>query len=112
MTFTLFTHKRAAWLLRLAFAALLAVVGYWYPMFVANQNAGPDDRFGFALIIAVPFVLLGGVFAAWSFWRLLRLVVSAQSRGTTALLLLGALLMVVSIIPALWALRILFIFMS
>jgi hypothetical protein len=111
MSITLFTDKRAAWLVRLASMAVLAVVGFWYPMLVARQNAGPDDRFGFALIVAVPFVLVGGCLAVWSFWRLLRLI-KADARGATALLLFGALLMFVSVIPALWALHILFIFVS
>ena len=60
---TLSRDDRAWHLVWLLCAGSVALLGFWYPEIVANQNPSTDDRFGFVLLIGVPFELVGGITA-------------------------------------------------
>lgn len=80
-------------------SASIAVIGFWYPEAVANQNASPDDRFGFALTMAIPFEILGGIIALRAAYCL---IASARQRPTganQATLVAGLLLTAFSVSP-------------
>jgi len=99
---TLFADKRAGALIWLAGAAVIAVLGWWYPLAIAERNAAPDDRFGFVLVFpGVPFVFMGSIIAAWSYARLLRaLLANADGKGSVACGVLGSFLFLVSLATA------------
>jgi hypothetical protein len=96
---TLLSDKRVSPFLWLCTAAVVAFLGFWYPETVARQNATPDDRFGFALLIGLPFVLLAAIIACTAFYRLLRSAVAEPSWRSQAFMLLGAGLLIFVLIP-------------
>jgi hypothetical protein len=82
-------------------AASVAVVGFWYPEAVANRNASPDDRFGFVLLIAIPFEIIGGIISVRAVYRLGVLARHRPGRGSHAVLAAGLLLAALSLSPLL-----------
>jgi hypothetical protein len=87
---------RIGYVICLLCTTAIAILGFYYPEWFANKNAAEDDRFGFAMMISIPFLFgaIGG--AVWNYYQLLRL----QNRtGNIFLKIIGTGLFLISISP-------------
>lgn len=82
-------------------AVTIAASGFWYPEYVANRNESPDDRFGWVLMSAMPFYILGGAIAVRTMLLLLRVRRKQNGLINHALLALGGLMTAFALTPLL-----------
>src|ERR1017187_2969428 len=67
--------ERLGAMLLLLCADVVALIVWWYPKYVMDHNAVPDDRFGFIVLGGFPFYIIGFGIAAVGLFRLLSTVI-------------------------------------
>ena len=86
---------------------LVSVVGFWWPMFMANF--GPDateSRLGMVILFTGPFVLAAGIRSVFACRRLFFLSRGAdrETAGLRLSLAFGVLFTIGATLPAVWVL--------
>jgi hypothetical protein len=75
---TLVLEERVGAMLLLLCSVVMAGIAYWYPWYLSTYHSAPDDRYGFAILLALPFWFVGAGLSAIALFRLLRAVVRGQ----------------------------------
>jgi hypothetical protein len=93
-------EDRVGGILLLFCLAAMAGIAYWYPWYLCTYHSAPDDRYGFAMIYALPFWFIGPALAGRALFRLMRAVSRAQHTFANSLFAaVGVLLALVAFSP-------------
>jgi hypothetical protein len=99
---TLLLEERVGAILFLFCSAVMAGIAYWYPWYLCTYHAAPDDRYGFALLFALPFYYIGAAISGVALFRLVRVVIRGQHRIADGIFMFcGVLLAVAGFSPLL-----------
>lgn len=71
-------EERLGSILFLFASAIMAGIAFWYPWYLCTYHSAPDDRYGFALVFAIPFYFVGAWVAGAGLVRLTRSLLTAQ----------------------------------
>lgn len=95
-------EERVGAVLFLFCAAIMAGIAYWYPWYLCTYHSAPDDRYGFAMIAALPFWFAAPGIAGWAAARLFRAVRRERCTvANSAFAIFGGLMGVIGFSPAL-----------
>jgi hypothetical protein len=81
-------------------SAIMAGIGFWYPWYLCTYHSAPDDRYGFALVFAIPFYFVGAWIAGAGLNRLTKELLKARLGLTSgAVGILGLVLALIAFSP-------------
>jgi hypothetical protein len=89
-------------ILFLVCSAVMAALAFWYPLYLSTYQSSPDDRYGYAALIALPFYFIGDWIAATALFRLTRALFRGRPTiGNGIVGFLGAILALIGFSPLL-----------
>jgi hypothetical protein len=92
-------EERTGSILFLLCSAVMAGIAYWYPWYLCTYYSAPDDRYGFAMLPALPFYFIGPGIAGVALFRLVKVLRGNWSVPNVIFAMCGSLLALVGVSP-------------
>jgi hypothetical protein len=82
----------------------IAVVGFWWPFFLANSSSDSDSRVGMVMLFTSPFLLAAANRSIFAYRRLIIVSRRPEEEGLKPEVAIGFIFTIGAVLPAAWML--------